>query len=1075
MTLLRPRAALALLLLALPVAASAGPGEWMQTYGDGGHSGYQPIPEFPSNSTFTTISGLRATGNPGVVGAPVIAQGRVIAATQTGADDGIAVRSLATGVQNGGTLSVDDGTSDTDTFGTTIGFGPVDLPGDRVMAVHNDGTGVEVAVIDETTGTRAIAADQAVPGTSGFRTLGAPALSGPLNVAGEQYLAINVAPRSGSASAKLVRVRVTAEGVLLPDATQSVDVPSLTVLASPTFVPISNVLHIVVGASFIAAPTPLGTAQGNVRSYRADTLAPGPQSGDLGGVAATPSIPAASTGDRYVFNSGAPPIYVPVGNNTGATSKVVRLGYSAGNPPLTQPSFTTASTSANVTGNTAPALAVGAEIDPATGTMESGAAAAPIVLLTSRAIATFSADTLAPGTSKTKPSGEGYGLNAPAVSGDLLFAMSDVGVPGVFDVRTLAPNPSFTAPTGGGTQSKASPAVAGSAVVFGSNTGLFGFRGTPYAFSVSSTEVAAPISGSSTARFTVSLSAPSPDTTTVVFSTEDGTAKAGSDYTAVTRTLTFTPNQQSQDVDVTIAANPAPEPNESFTVRLSAPTGGAALGTATGIGTIINATAGFNAGNATVTEGSEGTTDLEFPIVLSDPAPAGGASVDVATSGGTATSNVDFTSRSARITIPEGQTSASFPVAVRGDLVDEADETLTITLSNASGAVIGDGTGTGAIIDDDTAVLSLEEAFLAEPATNGVYTLKLSTPSDREVTARLRTRDGGRVEYVGYDQYLDDQDPATADVDYRSVDTVVRFAPGVTERTVEVVVLDDALSEGVEIFTGALTEITNAQGGTVEALGVIFDDDVSAVSIADASAVESAGEIVLGLTLSKPASRRITVPVSTADGTAVAGSDYTAKSGTVTFPAGSRTASFGVGIGNDAADEPNETIQVRLGEPTGGAVIARGLATATIIDDDAPAGGSGGSGGSSGGSGGSSGGSDTKRVRPRSVSRRVTPRRDRTRPYRFRVTGRVRLPSGVSAREACGTRRAIRVLFRDGGRRTVANARVSLRSNCTYRKTVRFKRSQRFRSKRLIVEVRFLGNDRLLPRSAARISARIGR
>lgn len=105
--------------------------------------------------------------------------------------------------------------------------------------------------------------------------------------------------------------------------------------------------------------------------------------------------------------------------------------------------------------------------------------------------------------------------------------------------------------------------------------------------SVSNVTVAEGNSGTRAARFTVTLSAAATKSVTVRYATADGTAKAGSDYTAASGTLTFSAGQTSKTVSVSVRGDTAYEPNETFKLALSAPAG-ATLGTATGTGTITN-------------------------------------------------------------------------------------------------------------------------------------------------------------------------------------------------------------------------------------------------------------------------------------------------------------------------------------------------------------------------------------------------------------------------------------------------------------------------------------------------------
>src|SRR5262249_4883542 len=94
-------------------------------------------------------------------------------------------------------------------------------------------------------------------------------------------------------------------------------------------------------------------------------------------------------------------------------------------------------------------------------------------------------------------------------------------------------------------------------------------------------------SGTTAYTFTVSLSAASTSTVTVNYATANGTASAGSDYLATSGTLTFAPGQTQQTITGYANGDTGYEPNETFSVVLSAPTG-ADLGTSQGVGTIQN-------------------------------------------------------------------------------------------------------------------------------------------------------------------------------------------------------------------------------------------------------------------------------------------------------------------------------------------------------------------------------------------------------------------------------------------------------------------------------------------------------
>jgi hypothetical protein len=89
-----------------------------------------------------------------------------------------------------------------------------------------------------------------------------------------------------------------------------------------------------------------------------------------------------------------------------------------------------------------------------------------------------------------------------------------------------------------------------------------------------------------------------------------------------------------------------------------------------------------------------------LPVTLSE-ASGQDVEVDYATSNGTAASGSDYTASTGTVTILAGNTTQTFTVPVLADTLDEASETATLTLSNASNATISDATGTLTIVDDD--------------------------------------------------------------------------------------------------------------------------------------------------------------------------------------------------------------------------------------------------------------------------------------------------------------------------------------------------------------------------------------
>ena len=113
-----------------------------------------------------------------------------------------------------------------------------------------------------------------------------------------------------------------------------------------------------------------------------------------------------------------------------------------------------------------------------------------------------------------------------------------------------------------------------------------------------------------------------------------------------------------------------------------------------------------------------------------------------------------------------------------------------------------------------------------------------------------------------------------------------------------------------------------------------------AVSIADTRVVEGnsgTSTAAFAVTLSQASASPVTVDYATANGSATAGADYVAGSGTVTFAAGELSKTVGIGVVGDSAVESDETFTVTLSNPSG-ATLSRTVATATIANDDVASG-----------------------------------------------------------------------------------------------------------------------------------------
>ena len=206
--------------------------------------------------------------------------------------------------------------------------------------------------------------------------------------------------------------------------------------------------------------------------------------------------------------------------------------------------------------------------------------------------------------------------------------------------------------------------------------------------------------GTSSANFTVTLSAAASQPVTVAYSTSNGTATADSDYQSASGTVTFAAGETSKTISVLVNGDRAGEANETFSVNLSLVDGNAVLTDGQVTGTIVDDEPRVGINGVSKNEGNNGTTSFVFTVTLSA---ASGASVSVnfATADSSARAPADYEARSGALDFVPGTTSRTITVNVKGDRTRESEEVFYVNLSGATGAVIQSGQGTGVVRNDD--------------------------------------------------------------------------------------------------------------------------------------------------------------------------------------------------------------------------------------------------------------------------------------------------------------------------------------------------------------------------------------
>jgi|CXWL01.1.fsa_nt_gi plastocyanin len=228
--------------------------------------------------------------------------------------------------------------------------------------------------------------------------------------------------------------------------------------------------------------------------------------------------------------------------------------------------------------------------------------------------------------------------------------------------------------------------------------------------------------------------------------TANGTATAGVDYTALSQTVSWADNDDDQKtVQVAILGDSADESAETFTVSLSGVTGGATVDNGVATVTITDddtaGTVGFLPSVVEVGEAAGNAT-----LTLQRTAGADGAmSVQVATAGGTATADVDYTTTTTTVSWANGEvTSKTVPVPIVDDGDDEPNETFSATLSGPTGgAVVGVGTATVTIVDNDEAVTVCVADATTLCLNNGRFQVRADWKVPAGTTGQAQVKDIG--------------------------------------------------------------------------------------------------------------------------------------------------------------------------------------------------------------------------------------------------------------------------------------------------------------------------------------------
>ena len=432
-----------------------------------------------------------------------------------------------------------------------------------------------------------------------------------------------------------------------------------------------------------------------------------------------------------------------------------------------------------------------------------------------------------------------------------------------------------------------------------------------------------------TADFVVSLSRATSGPVTMSYETSDGTAvtSGGFDYFDTNNTLTFMPGETEKTVSVEIRDDAIAESDETFDLKLSNLKGANSFADDTGTATIVNAVPlAVSINDASAVEGTDETID--FTISLNRRT-VRAVTINVLFSSGTADFSDITQPDSNSVTFQPGERRKTYSFGVVDDGVNEPSESFQVVLqyTGLQDDINVGSPGNGTITNTESLEASFENMPASHDGSNFSFNLAFTAEVGISVqhmrdwaftmvngTMTRAQRVDGRYDYWKLTVDPEGNNDVTITV---KGGRKCGFVGSICTKEEHPAKLINSPSATVIYSTEDTTETSTPS-----------------VSIAGGSGTEGTDtSIGFTVTLDEAATDTVTVDYATSDGTADAGDDYTAKSGTLSFAAGETSKTVSVSIARRGRqrieNESDETFTVTLSNPSG-ADLGTATATGTI-------------------------------------------------------------------------------------------------------------------------------------------------
>ena len=414
---------------------------------------------------------------------------------------------------------------------------------------------------------------------------------------------------------------------------------------------------------------------------------------------------------------------------------------------------------------------------------------------------------------------------------------------------------------------------------------------------------------------------------TVDYTTVDGTAVAGRDYTSTTGTLTFPPGTTEGTVTVPLLNDSEDENAETFTLELFNPVDGIIdnpgerleyTGTIGDVD-VPEVTISFARSAYTVAEG--GRVQLELNL---SQAPGRTADVGIAVTRGLGVLDSDF-SVPRTVVFRPGDTRRVVEFRTSQDRIDEDDEVVVLEMAPD----LPDGFLPGArirtqvtITDDDQRGIEVSESALEiVEGSAATYVIELASEPTSAVTVSVTTN------LVGTDLTVTPSTLLFTPTNWGRPQTIVVSAARDSDSMQDPVVVLRHRAAGAD-YEGLPVSDVSVQ---------VLEDDRATMSVSDAEATEGDGRMVFKFTLDHSSVLEVSAKYVAVSGTAIEGMDFVSAQGTVVFPPGRTTTQVVVGLIDDRVDEETESFTLSLSDFVNASQASAPLsATGTILDDDLP-------------------------------------------------------------------------------------------------------------------------------------------